>query len=46
MRLVYRRWLAACRWSYNAAIAYQRDCFIKGEKQPSKYKLREIILKS
>ncbi|MGI2909657.1 RNA-guided endonuclease InsQ/TnpB family protein, partial [Tolypothrix sp. VBCCA 56010] len=34
------------RWSYNAAIAYQRDCFIKGEKQPSKYKLREIILKS
>lgn len=46
LKLVYRKWLAACRWCYNSSIAYQRDCFIKGEKQPSKYQLRDIILKS
>ncbi|BAZ13447.1 transposase [Calothrix sp. NIES-4071] len=46
LKLVYRKWLAACRWCYNQAIAYLRDCFIKGEKQPSKYDLRNIILKS
>ncbi|BAY47629.1 transposase [Scytonema sp. HK-05] len=46
LKLVYRRWLAACRWCYNHALAYQRDCFVKGEKQPSKYELREIVLKS
>ncbi|WP_419183604.1 RNA-guided endonuclease InsQ/TnpB family protein [Scytonema hofmannii] len=46
LRSVYRKWLSACRWCYNAAIAYQRDCFVKGEKQPSKFHLREIILKS
>jgi len=46
LRLVYRKWFAACRWCYNQAIAYQRDCFIKGKKQPSKYQLRDIILKS
>lgn len=46
LKLVYRKWLAACRWCYNQAIAYQRDSFIKGEKQPSKYHLRDIILRS
>lgn len=46
LRFVYRKWFAACRWCYNQAMAYQRDCFIKGEKQPSKYKLRDFILKS
>jgi putative transposase len=46
LKLVYRKWLAACRWCYNQAIAYQRDCFVKGEKQPSKYDLRDIVLKS
>ncbi|MBD2778298.1 RNA-guided endonuclease InsQ/TnpB family protein [Iningainema tapete] len=46
LRLVYRKWLAACRWCYNQAIAYQRNCFIKGEKQPNRFKLRDIILKS
>lgn len=46
LKLVYRKWLAACRWCYNQAMDYQRDCFLKGEKQPSKYDLRDIILKS
>ncbi|GAB1543172.1 RNA-guided endonuclease TnpB family protein [Scytonema sp. NUACC21] len=46
LRLVYRKWYGACRWCYNAAIAYQRDCFVNKEKQPSKFQLRETILKS
>ncbi|MUG91870.1 helix-turn-helix domain-containing protein [Scytonema sp. UIC 10036] len=23
LKIVYRKWLAACRWCYNQAIAYQ-----------------------
>lgn len=46
LRIVYRQWLAACRWCFNQAIAYQRDCFIKKDQQPSLYQLRDIILKS
>ncbi|WP_407892249.1 RNA-guided endonuclease InsQ/TnpB family protein [Scytonema sp. NUACC26] len=46
LKIVYRKWLAACRWCYNQAIAYQRDCFVNGEKQPTKFQLRETLLKS
>ncbi|MGH8002684.1 MAG: RNA-guided endonuclease InsQ/TnpB family protein [Brasilonema sp.] len=42
---MYRRWLAASRWCYNQAMAYQRDCFLRNEKQPTKYQLRDFILK-
>ncbi|MUG93380.1 transposase [Scytonema sp. UIC 10036] len=45
LRIIYRKWYAACRWCYNAAIAYQRDCFLRNEKQPTKYQLRDLILK-
>ncbi|KYC42827.1 hypothetical protein WA1_11920 [Scytonema hofmannii PCC 7110] len=38
--------MAACCWCYNQAIAYQRDCFVNGEKQPTKFQLRETLLKS
>jgi putative transposase len=43
VRIAYRKWLSAARWSYNKAIAYLRNCWQKKEKLPRKYELRKIL---
>jgi putative transposase len=46
LRKLYKRWFAAARYCYNSAIAYQKNCFINNQKQPTKYDLRKIIMDS
>ena len=43
VRLTWRKWLAASRWSYNNAIAYLRQCWIDKIKLPTAYQLRKIV---
>lgn len=44
LKAVWRKWLAASRYCYNVAIALLRDTYKAGEKLPSAYKLRSLVM--
>lgn len=46
LRLVWRKWLAASRYCYNAAMALLRDTYKSGEKLPGAYNLRKLVMAS
>lgn len=46
LKTVWRKWLAASRFCYNSAIALLRDSYKTGEKLPSAYGLRSLVMLS
>lgn len=46
LKQVWRKWLAASRYCYNSAIALLRDTYQLGEKLPSAYNLRSLVMSS
>ncbi|WP_424101104.1 RNA-guided endonuclease InsQ/TnpB family protein [Moorena producens] len=44
LRAVWRKWLGASRYCYNAAMAMMRDTYKAGDKLPTAYNLRKLVM--